>query len=339
MKVSVNEKIADAKYIYYVFTGVEQKEYIRMNAIQTGVPHTNLALLRDTKLHMPPLPTQTTIAHILGSLDDKIELLHQMNETLEALARALFKSWFVDFNPVRKKTDKKPTGLPPEMDRFFPDSFENSELGEIPKDWDICKLEDIIEINPSRSLANGKRAVYLEMKNLPEQGMSPIGWENKEHGGGAKFKNGDTLLARITPCLENGKTAYIQFLSGEEEVAFGSTEYIVLASRDGSLSEWCYLLARDEAFREYAILHMNGSSGRQRVEKDSISRYKVAFPRDRAVSNAFKQLVSPAFSVCKQNAEEIGTLVLLRDSFLPKLISGELELNDKMIEKILEPAK
>jgi type I restriction enzyme S subunit len=309
-------------------------------SVATGSVQQNINITQVHKLQvpLPPLRTQKAIAHILGTLDDKIELLRQMNETLEAMARALFKSWFIDFDPVRNKAEGKPTGLPPEIDKLFPNSFVDSELGEIPKGWDVRELGDVIEINPLRSLSKGKITTYLEMKNLPEQGMSPTNWEKKEYAGGAKFKNGDTLLARITPCLENGKTSYIQFLE-DDEIAFGSTEYFVLSSSGNFPPEWCYLLARDETFRDYAISHMNGSSGRQRVERDSISRYRVPLPSDERIFIPFQNFIRPCFQENHAHSLEMITLQQMRDSMLPKLISGELELTDKAINKILELTK
>nr|MBC8253445.1 restriction endonuclease subunit S [Ardenticatenia bacterium] len=103
MKLTVDQTIADPLFLYYQFRSPEQQEYVRRNAIQTGVPHTNLGILRDTPINLPPLIEQQAIAGILGALDDKIELNRRINETLEGMARAIFKSWFVDFLPVRAK--------------------------------------------------------------------------------------------------------------------------------------------------------------------------------------------------------------------------------------------
>ena len=135
MKLTVDRGIADPLFLYYVFCSAEQQEHIRQHAIQTGVPHTNLGTLRATPVSLPPLPEQRTIAHILGTLDDKIELNRRMNETLGAMAQALFKSWFVDFDPVRAKAEGRDSGVPQPLADLFPDSFEDSELGEIPMGW------------------------------------------------------------------------------------------------------------------------------------------------------------------------------------------------------------
>ena len=115
-----------------------------MDAIANGRPHTNLGILRGQMPALPPLDEQRAIAHILGTLDDKIELNRRMNETLEAMARALFKSWFVDFDPVRAKAEGRDPGLPKPLADLFPDSFEDSELGEIPKGWEVRRLSALM---------------------------------------------------------------------------------------------------------------------------------------------------------------------------------------------------
>ncbi len=143
MKLTVDRTKADPLFYYYVFSSSEQRDYIRRNAIQTGVPHTNLGILRDTPVPLPSLSEQRAIADILGTLDDKIELNRRMNETLEAMARALFKSWFVDFDPVRAKAEDQDPALPKEIADLFPDSFEDSELGKIPKGWRVGSLREL----------------------------------------------------------------------------------------------------------------------------------------------------------------------------------------------------
>jgi Restriction endonuclease S subunits len=325
-------------FFSYLSRSNDYRSWIIGSASGTTVKHTSPSRIEEYSCYIPPKKNQEAISHILGTLDDKIELLHQMNETLEAMARALFKSWFIDFDPVRKKAEGKPTGLPPVIDALFPDSFEDSELGEIPKGWKVRELREAIEINPYRSLPKGSIATYIEMKNIPERGLSPIAWEQKEYNGGMKFKNGDTLLARITPCLENGKSAFIMILN-QDEIAFGSTEYIVLSGNDFIPSEWCYLLARDNNFREFAISHMNGSSGRQRVDNDSIGRFKVSLPFNKGIMTEFQRNIERSFKTIHTNYLESKTLECIRNLLLPKLISGDFELSDQMISKILEPVK
>ena len=143
MKLTVNPEKADSLFVYYVVSSPEVREKVVRDASITGVPKTNVAYLRDFPIRLPPLREQLAIAHILGTLDDKIELNRRMNETLEAIARAIFQSWFMDFDPVHAKAAYRDPGLPKDIADLFPDRFEDSELGEIPAGWDIGTLGDL----------------------------------------------------------------------------------------------------------------------------------------------------------------------------------------------------
>ena len=147
----------------------------------------------------------------------------------------------------------------------------------------------------------------------------------REFASGTKFRNGDTLLARITPCLENGKTAYMQSLA-DNEVGWGSTEFIVMRTKSGVPSTFAYLLARHPQFREHAIKSMTGTSGRQRVQSDSLLRYNVAVPSSREIWQAFGHMTEPLFALIKANEEEILTLTMLKNTLLPKLMNGQVRL-------------
>lgn len=274
----------------------------------------------------PEQEIRRAIAHILGTLDDKIELNRRMNETLEAMARAIFKSWFVDFDPVRAKAEGRDTGLPKEIADLFPDSFEDSELGEIPRGWGVTCVGEAFELNPSEKLSKGKVSPYLDMSAIPTQGSWPEVPISRAFVSGSKFRNGDTLFARITPCLENGKTAYIQCL-GEEKIGWGSTEFIVIRPKAPFPKEFGYLLARDREFREHAIQSMSGTSGRQRVQLDSIAAFKLLRP-ERRVLESFGTIIQQWFSLIKINSENMISLNQIRDFFLPKLLSGEIRIAD-----------
>lgn len=306
------------RFISYFLQSVDFLAY----SDKAAVPGVNRNHLHQALVKIPPLPEQRAIAHILGTLDDKIELNRRMNETLEAMARTLFKSWFVDFEPVRAKAEGRDTGLPKEIADLFPDSFEDSELGEAPKGWRVGTLPDFIEVNPSRSLRKGEVAPYLDMANVPTNTARANEIIEREFGSGTKFKNGDTLLARITPCLENGKTAFVDFLN-DGQIGWGSTEFIVLRPKSLLPPEFGYLLARDEAFRTFAISNMTGTSGRQRVPSDCFSNYVMAVP-PQGVADAFGRQAAAIMQKIKGNDEESRTLATQRDALLPKLLSGEL---------------
>jgi type I restriction enzyme S subunit len=256
-------------------------------------------------------------------LDDKIALNRRTNQTLEALARAIFKSWFVDFDPVRAKAEgRRPEGMDDDTAKLFPDKFHDSPIGPVPAGWKVAMLPEAIDVNPQRVLRKGEPAPYLDMGNMPTTSARALAVETREHGSGMKFSNGDTLVARITPCLENGKTAFVDFLA-DGQVGWGSTEYIVLRPKPPLPVEFAYFLARTDEFRAHAIQNMTGTSGRQRVPASAFDAYTVVVP-EASVATAFGAFASSAIRTMKQRDEESATLAALRDALLPKLLSGEL---------------
>ncbi len=324
----------DLRWVYYCLLTYD------INGMDSGsaIPSTSRESFYRLPVRVPPLKEQQAIACILGTLDDKIELNRRTNVTLEGIARAVFRSWFVDFDPVRAKAaGQQPPGLKPDLAALFPDAFEDSSLGEIPRGWRVRPLPEIILINPTRSLSKGTLAPYLDMANMPTQGPSPVAWVMREMGSGMKFVNGDTLVARITPCLENGKTAFVDFLASGE-VGWGSTEYIVLRPKAAIPPVFAYLLARTDDFRTFAIQQMTGSSGRQRVPADSLDKYSIATPDVNSfLFQHFGKLVLPMFDRITTAIMQSRTLAAMREALLPKLISGELRVNDadRIIDRAL----
>ncbi len=320
----------DSEFLYYwVKANVEE---LRRHASGSTFQELTGTALAQIRIRVPPLPEQRAIAHILGTLDDKIELNRRMSQTLEAMARALFKAWFVDFEPVRAKIEcrwqrgQSLPGLPAHLYDLFPDRLVESELGEIPEGWRVVELEQVIEINPPRVLRRGQCAPYLDMASMPTRGHVPLRVVERPYTSGTRFTNGDTLLARITPCLENGKTAFVDFLA-PNEVGWGSTEFIVLRPKPPLPAEFGYCLARDPDFREFAIQSMTGTSGRQRVQPEALARYLLVVPSD-GVAKAFGALVEPWFRKASASERESRTLAALRDALLPKLIRGEIRVKE-----------
>jgi len=300
-------------FLYYWFLSPKARFLIDTKAIGSTQKALTIETLKKFVLLLPPIETQSKIVSILKSLDDKIEVNRRINENLEQQAQALFKSWFVDFEPFKNG------------------EFVKSELGMIPKGWRVGTLNEIALINPSRTLRKGETAAYLDMKNMPTSGPFPLYFESKEYTGGMRFQNQDTLMARITPCLENGKVAYVNFLN-DGEIAFGSTEYIVMTTKNGFMPELLYFLCRDESFKSYATKNMNGSSGRQRVSGETIGDYKIAIPPKSLISPIAPYLKSVMDNI-KNNGFESRRLAQLRDTLLPRLMSGELKVNE--IENVL----
>ncbi|HSW10809.1 MAG TPA: restriction endonuclease subunit S [Bacillota bacterium] len=315
----------DSRFLYYVFTqlGHELESVGGGGSVYTNVSKSRFS---DIEVVIPEnLKEQRAIAHILGTLDDKIDLNRRMSETLEAMARALFKSWFVDFDPVRAKAEGRDPGLPKHLADLFPARLVDSELGEIPEGWEVGTLPKVIEVNPSRVLRKGDVAPYLDMANMPTRGHTPDSLIDRPFGSGMRFVNGDTLVARITPCLENGKTAYVDFLE-RGQVGWGSTEYIVLRPKPPLPPEFAYCLARGSEFRDFAIQSMTGSSGRQRVPAESLSHFQVIVA-PKTIAEMFGHVIEPLFARAAAAARQSTILAALRDTLLPKLISGELRVD------------
>lgn len=321
---------------YYLNSPIGQEQ---IQAIVTGSvqPNLNITNLHTLELPVPPLREQEKVVCFFRSLDDKIELNRRMNETLEAMARALFKSWFIDFDPVHAKAAVRRQhpnwsnaqvsraalpNLAAEIAELFPDRFEDSALGSVPAGWKTVPLPDAIEVNPTRSLSKGTVAPYLEMSNMPTGSARAVAWENREFGSGMRFVNGDTLVARITPCLENGKTAYVDFLA-DGQIGSGSTEYIVLRSKAPLPTTFAYFLSRTDDFRSHVVANMTGTSGRQRAPAECLDKYFVVVP-DGKLAEGFGGFANRCLAMMKQNDEETAALAASRDALLPKLLLGEL---------------
>ena len=290
----------------------------------------NMPVIRSLPIPLFSQHDQFAIASILGALDDRIDLKRRMNETLEAIARAIFKDWFVDFGPTLAKMEGRAPYLAPEIWALFPDRLNDEGT---PEGWKIGTLDQLIEIGPSEPMRKGELTPYLEMSALPTQGPISDLPILREYSSGTRFRNGDTLLARITPCLENGKTAFVQNLPANA-VGWGSTEFIVMRSLSQVPKAVSYLLAREPAFRRHAIQSMTGTSGRQRARADAISAFPVTIPSDPHVWAALGSIFTPTFAKIAANADETQTLAATRDLLLPKLMSGEIDLND--VERIVQ---
>ena len=163
------------------------------------------------------------------------------------------------------------------------------------------------------------------MASLPTAGPNPDDWISREFKSGTRFRNGDTLLARITPCLENGKTTFVQSLP-KDTLGWGSTEFIVMRAVPPVPPEYTYLLARDAAFREHAIQSMTGTSGRQRVQVNALAPYLLPFPPS-DVWVKFRSLINPMFAKIEITRKESRSLTIQRDALLPKLVTGMVKVS------------
>ncbi len=351
------EGLLQNDYLRYVMQGAYIQGQLESRATGSTVKGIKQSELRKIILPIPPEHEQIKIAGHLRALDDKIQLNHQINQTLEQMAQAIFKSWFVDFDPVKAKIaaleaggseeetllaamqaisgkgEAQLTRLQAEQPEqyaelrataeLFPSAMQDSELGEIPEGWGVDHLSELVQFNPRRSLKKGTLAPYLDMKNVPTSGHLAEDVVLREMNSGTKFVNGDTLLARITPCLENGKTAYVDFLDSDQ-VGWGSTEYIVMRSQEPYPESMSYFIARDGNFRQHAIQSMTGTSGRQRANAKALAELPwLIYPR--RLTEEFDRIAAPYLKLAKSHGNQSKSLSAIRDSLLPKLLSGELD--------------
>ena len=307
--IRADRQKVDPQYLTYLMLGEEIQGRILAMSNGATVHHLNMKDIRE--LEMPPLPTcqvQKRVASILSAYDDLIENNTRRIKILEDMAQMIYREWFVNFR--------------------FP-GHENvrmveSELGLIPEGWEIKCLNDAVDVSPpTRVLKDGLKP-FVPMGSLSNNSMLVSDIESRDGNSGSKFKNGDTLFARITPCLENGKTGFVQFLPSYDDVGFGSTEFIVLRSRT-LCPEYVYLMARSSEFRDNAIKSMSGATGRQRVQEACFSRFLLAQP-DRATTNHFQSVTSPLFKKVHLLSVKNVNLRTTRDFLLPKLISGEISV-------------
>jgi type I restriction enzyme S subunit len=325
----------DPYFLYYALFAQKPQllEWVSAAGHGTGVLSTD----RLASLPIPdvPIAKQRELANIFKALDDKLELNRRTNETLEAMAQAIFRDWFVDFGPVRRKMEgasdpvtimggvtTDPTRAA-KLAALFPSKFE---LEGQPIGWARSTADDLIEFNPSVPLRKGTLAPYLEMAALPTAGSTTDAPVERQFGSGMRFVNGDALLARITPCLENGKACFVDTLP-EGAVGWGSTEFFVLRARPPCPPPMGYLLCRDPEFRTLAVQSMTGTSGRQRAQLDMLKAWPLAIPPE-AVLRAFGTFVEPLFAKITAAAAENRTLAETRDYLLPRLMSGEVRIQE-----------
>ncbi|MFM5366851.1 restriction endonuclease subunit S [Aeromonas veronii] len=312
--------------LYFTYYLLKTLGLETMNS-DSAVPGLNRDNAHNVRIRIPEKKEdREKLGYKLFVFDNKIANNTAMNQTLEKIAQRIFKSWFIDFDPVKANAEGVPfNGLSPEIQALFPSEFEESELGMIPCNWSPVKISQIIDINPSYKLLKGSEPYYIDMKALPIDSMSINDLVRREFKSGTKFKNGDTLMARITPCLENGKTGLVAHIPNDE-VAWGSTEFIVMSPRTEKYKEFVYLLARNSELRAFAIKSMTGTSGRQRVSGEQVGSYLVVNIPDDIIA-AFNQVVAPLFEKVSQNTLMSKSLENIRDKLLPRLMTGQISLS------------
>lgn len=321
MKITLDPSKADINFVYYVFRSPEQLEYIKNTSIQTGVPHTNLGILKKTPIQLPPLKAQREIGLMLATLDDRITLLRETNATLEAIAQALFKSWFVDFDPVHAKQEgRAPEGMDEATARLFPDSFEESELGLVPRGWRVGVLGDVAQTNRKQLQPSDLHAGlhYVGLEHIPRQSLSLTDWGTADGLESAKaaFSAGDILFGKLRPYFHKVVVAPFDGVC--------STDILVCQAKLPCYYGFVAMQLFSVALIDYADRLSNGAK-MPRVGWKDLAAYPVVVPSE-SVTIEFTEAIDPLLARMKANVHEAQTLATLRDTLLPRLISGQLRL-------------
>jgi type I restriction enzyme, S subunit len=304
------QNVMDQQYFYQALKSPIVQANLQQRSTGTTVLGIKQSELRKVEVPYFPLPTQHKIAAILSAYDDLIENNLRRIKILEEMAQNLYREWFVNFRfPGHEKA-----------------RFVDSPLGLIPDGWKVVKATDAIYINPRTSVLKDSIKPYVAMNGLSTDSMLISNVEERSGNSGSKYKNNDTLFARITPCLEHGKTGFVSFLPNDEAVGLGSTEFIVLRSKT-LCPEYIYFLARSEDFRGNAIKSMSGASGRQRVQYSCFDNYFLAHPDDETLQ-IFAGIIRPYFQLINLIADKNIYLRQTRELLLPKLISGEVDISE-----------
>ena len=319
----------DPTYLSYFFGLPSFQEYIRSIAVGATMPSLNTKILSDVSIFYPPLSEQQAIAHVLGTLDDKIELNRRMNETLEAMARALFKSWFVDFEPVRAKMDGRDTGLPPDIAALydlFPDRLIDSELGEIPEGWEVGVLNDAVEI-----LSGGTPKTSMQ-----EYWDGGIPWYTAKDAPSLSDIFVLTTERSITQAgVENSSTKVLP-VGTTVITARGTVGRLACLGIPMAMNQTCYGIRGAHGYSDYYTywnVRNTVSDLRARthgtifgtITRETFKIAETVLPPP-SVVGAFESALEPLMKRILRNLKESRALAAQRDALLPRLVSGEVRV-------------
>jgi len=341
-----NPQLLDSIFLKYFLLETNQKQYL-LTLASAGATRNALTKVMVQELEIPDIDVsqQKAIAHILGTLDDKIELNQKINQTLEEIAKAIFKSWFVDFDPVRAKAEGRPTGLPPEISDLFPDELVDSEIGEIPKGWKIKRVEEICE-----KIAMGPFGSNIKVSTFVDDGIPIISGHHlhnfllregdhkfitEEHAERLKnslVRSGDVIFTHAGTL---GQVSLIPDDSDYETYVISQRQFYARPLRPEHSAYLNFFF--HSPVGQHKLLSNVSGSGVPSIARPSSHLKSIELTlADEHLVRKFDQLVSPMVERMVLVSREIETLAELRDTLLPKLISGELRIPDA--EKFLEAA-
>jgi type I restriction enzyme, S subunit len=289
--------------------------------------HFNVGSARTMRIRLPPLSEQDAISAVLGALDEKIELNRRMNATLESMAHALFQSWFVDFDPVRAKLDgRQPPGLDHATAALFPSHFDHEEVGLMPMGWRRKAIEDLCSINSSTlgKTDSLETIEYVEISEVDRGNVANFSrYVRGEEPGRARrrLRHGDTVISTVRP--DRG-SYFLAFKPPDNRVV--STGFAVLTPAQ---TPWSFIhaaMTQDWVFEHLGRMADGGTY--PAVRSEIIGAIRVIVPNDRNLLNAFHKICAPLYERAESNRIESRTVAQLRQALLPKLLSGEIRVND-----------
>jgi len=306
IRLSPDPQVVDPVFFYYALMDSAAGAFIASTSSSSAVPAIRAADIKLAMIPVPPLPDQRAIAHILSAFDDKIELNLRLNETLEVMARALFKSWFIDFDPVRAKAEGRDPGLPADIATLFPDSFEDSELGEIPKGWKTGLVEDLAEAS------SGKRpgVRYPEASVLASVPL----W-----GGNGPMAFVPEALIDY-PFLLTGRVGTLGSVFRITEPCWPSDNTLILKTKQRRAFEYLFLQLKRVDF-----MALNRGSTQPLLTQTDLKAQPLLTPPT-AVLEYFHVFAGSLYEQIDELESEVRTLAAVRDTLLPKLLSGELRV-------------
>jgi len=335
-----DQERCDGKYLLYALQSQRVQNEIRSHE-GTGSTVSNLRIpvLKSLPIPTPDLANQKAIAHILGTLDDKIELNRKTNETLEAMAKALFKSWFVDFDPVRAKAEGRSTGLPAEISDLFPDSFEDSELGEIPTGWRVGTIASSVGEVFDGPHATPKEAdegnVFLGIKNMTGSSLDLSDVKLIGHDDWSQWtRRVEPKAADIVFTYEAALGLFAVIHHGLKCCLGRRMALIRTKATNGTPHFWFHQFIAKPFQKVIEERSIHGATV-NRTPLTEFPGYPILEPPEN-LRLAFDHTVSSLWARINAAANQTSSLTSLRDTLLPKLISGELRIPDaeKMLEEV-----
>jgi type I restriction enzyme S subunit len=324
LRVRFGDDSISPKFASYYLSHPSVRSWIVRHAHGATMPNLNTSILSALPFVLPPLPEQHRIAHFLGTLDDKIDLNRQMNRTLDEIARTLFRSWFVDFDPVRTKADgRQPEGMDAETAALFSDRFVDSDLGPIPEGWEVRSIDDVADVNRSslKTSDQWESLRYVDISSTKEGNISEvIEYERGQEPSRAKRRlhHGDTVLSTVRP----DRRSYFLALNPPSDL-IASTGFAVLSP---DTVPWSYLhsaLTRNEVFETLGNLADGGAY--PAIRPGVIGSLPVAVPDNPVVLDSYHRFAGPFYELAAQNRQEALTLAELRDTLCPMLLLGRVE--------------